>query len=174
MTAELVHVPRTVHGIRERSFEASAIDRGPEGPVELQYTTLRTVDAYKSILPKFNEEENFYERVLSLSEDGEAPIRVLDIGCGQGHMLAGLVGEFPSVQAFGLSAYDYRSLAMSVFQDDLVKVDYRVGDAHKLLEVFSDQEFDVITSVHCVEYLADPLAVLKQAYRKLAQEESSI
>ena len=88
---------------------------------------------------------------------------MLDIGCGQGLIFAGLV-RYPNLHAFGLSSFDYRS-DLTRWNGLDTQVDYRVGDAQRLATVFPDIRFDVIVSQYTFEYLADPLLALKQAYR---------
>lgn len=126
------------------------------------YTTYRGIENYDSLLPKFKGIK-VSEHIASRIEAGATEVSVLDIGCGEGFFLASLAHKYPEVKAFGISAYDYRP--RDEFSKGLLSgVDYRVGDGNKLKEVFADTQFDIVTSLYALEYFADPLNVVVQAY----------
>lgn len=144
---------RTIRAARNLSYLCHAVER--------TYPTHRSVSEHEQSLPRFNDKtylEHIEDRVAQ-----ETPTNVLEIGCGQGALLACLAYTYPGLKTYGLSAHDY-SKEENYWKSEMNKVDYRVGDAHKLKSVFSDTKFDIIVSLYVFEYLADPLAVLKQAY----------
>lgn len=126
------------------------------------YPTFRGLAEYDSRLTRQNGKS-----VIGVIEGkivaGADTMNVLDIGCGKGNMLDDLVQRYPQVKAFGLSAFNFRSNQYQL-QEHAGRIDYRIGDAHKLDSIFSDVDFDLIVSVHGTSYSADPLAVLRKAY----------
>ena len=126
------------------------------------YPVDRGIDSYNYLLPKFNNIK-VTQHIDSRIDAGARELRVLDIGCGRGVFLASLARKHPEVRAFGISAYDYRP--RDKFSEGLLsEIDYRVGDGNKLKEVFADTQFDIITSLYALQYFADPLNVIAQAY----------
>lgn len=146
-----------VRRVRESTYQL----HGEEKP----YATYKDVDGYRDNLPKFNG-RNLTEIIEDKISQGSDCVRVLDVGCGEGIFLANLIRRYPQVRAFGISSFDYRPRAERAWSEYVNQIDYRTGDAHKLNAIFSGVEFDLTVSYHCVEYLSDPLAVLKQIYRR--------
>ena len=132
-------------------------------------TTGKNLDDYKRVLPKFGG-RNFVEHIEAKIASGSSNVRVLDLGCGQGVCSAMLMRDFPQVKSSGMSARDFRPLLPENLSELIKRVDYRIGGAHRLNEVFAENDFDFITALYVFEYFADPLAVLKKAYRMLKPE----
>ncbi len=131
-----------------------------------RYRGNRDLSYYIANLPTF-EELTFFDHARNKTDDSEE-VRVLDIGCGEGLALAELKQKLPEVKAFGISATDMRVITPP---DDLKpyvdSIDYRIGDAHKLKDIFRGESFDYIISTKTFIHLGDPFRVLKQCYRLL-------
>lgn len=128
------------------------------------YITYRGIPEYEKLLPKF-EDQTVLEHINQRIQQGIDRLNVLDIGCGKGIFLDDLIEDYSKegpcrVQAYGISSFDYRFHPTSCRK----YIDYRVGDAQRLRQIFSDVKFDFIVSLHAFRYFADPLTVLKQAY----------
>jgi ubiquinone/menaquinone biosynthesis C-methylase UbiE len=91
---------------------------------------------------------------MALSSCGEHP-RVLDIGCGMGHLTATLSREFPRAEISGL---DYSVSAISAAVDLYSNIDFAVGDAHVL--PYDRNYFDLAVCNNIWEHVPDPLRVL--------------
>ncbi len=128
------------------------------------YTADRDLAGYEEKLPRFRG-QTVTQLIEGKIAQGAESVSVLDIGCGEGRFLAGLIRKYPQVKAFGISAFDYRKES-SPWKKLLDEADYRVGDAQRLASVFPDVEFDITVSRLTMVYVNDPLSVLRQAYRR--------
>ena len=81
--------------------------------------------------------------------------RLLEIGCGLGHVLARLEDRF---ETYGIDVSEY---AIEQAKKNAPKSDLRVGEGIESLP----GPFDVIAAFHVVEHLQEPLAVLKSCAR---------
>jgi ubiquinone/menaquinone biosynthesis C-methylase UbiE len=86
--------------------------------------------------------------------------RLLELGCGLGHLLGLLSNDF---KCTGLDIADY---AVSQTKRNAPKADAMLGSAEQL-EAFPDQAFDVIVALHLVEHLAEPETALMEMGRLL-------
>jgi 2-polyprenyl-3-methyl-5-hydroxy-6-metoxy-1,4-benzoquinol methylase len=91
-----------------------------------------------------------------------APMRVLDVGCGEGYALAFFRAQGCEVRGFDFSAAGVESKNPSC-KDALV-----VGDVFGLLqkEIFSGKKYDVVWLQNVLEHVRDPIDLL-QSLRKL-------
>ncbi len=119
-----------------------------------------TLNEYAWGLPLFQEKTfvNLVGERVSLGEK----VRFLDIGCGKGIALCELKQKFPSVEVTGLSLHDFREVLDDPYLTRIRQVDYQVGDAQDLGDIFRGREFDIIVSWYAFQYFPDPLAVLEQ------------
>lgn len=124
------------------------------------------LNEYNATLPRF-QGKTLFQHIRERVTQGQTPIRVLDIGCGKGIFLCELVSRFPQIKASGISAFDYREILEDPWFTYIQRVDYRVGNAYNLREIFNDVRFDVITSMYTLQYLPNPTAVVEQAYTLL-------
>jgi len=82
--------------------------------------------------------------------------RLLDFGCGTGHLLRRLSGDF---EAFGYDTAPYaRSLCRSNAPDAVVLEDW---------ESLQPSGFDIIVSLHTLEHLPRPLPIVQKLVEKL-------
>jgi SAM-dependent methyltransferase len=83
--------------------------------------------------------------------------RLLEIGCGLGHVLARLEDRF---ETFGI---DVSAFAIEQARKNTPRSDLRVATAEEIGTL--PGPFDVIAAFHVVEHLADPPAVLRECAR---------
>lgn len=148
---------------RSREIQQARVNSYITHARRFPYKTDRDAARYGRLLPKF-EGKDVTEHIGDKLNENPEPLNVLDIGCGDGLFLASIMIN-SRIRSFGLSAYDYRTFAPELLQGYMGRIDYRVGDGHRLARIFPDTRFDIVTSLHAVEYMTDSLAVLKQAYR---------
>jgi ubiquinone/menaquinone biosynthesis C-methylase UbiE len=96
------------------------------------------------------------------SAKADRSLRLLDVGCGQGHITDSIKKEFPSYDIHGLdhsiSAIDY---AHSKFSD----IDFIVADAYH--PPFESEYFDIVVFNNIWEHVPDPLNLLNAVSRVL-------
>jgi SAM-dependent methyltransferase len=103
--------------------------------------------------------------ILTALKDVPAGGMILDIGCGNGAMLAE-IRRHGDWSLFGIESAE-SGAAIAREQG----FDVRLADAsHDLLDVFPGKRFDLIISVEVIEHVYDPLSLLKQARALLKPE----
>ncbi len=96
----------------------------------------------------------------------DAPGRTLDFGCGSGELVYHLAGLGHEARGFEPGA-DYGSFAQSRLGDE-TKSSVHVGSWREM--TFAPGSFDVITFLHVLEHLNDPMAALKKCHEWLADD----
>lgn len=86
--------------------------------------------------------------------------RLLEIGCGLGHLLGRLEGDYETV------GVDVNEWAIAQARGNAPRSRLEVRPAEAIAE-FAEAEFDVVVSKHVVEHLPDPALVLRQVGRIL-------
>lgn len=81
--------------------------------------------------------------------------RILDLGCGQGHITAKMLEAFPGAEVSGL---DYSISAIDYAARAFPGIDFIVGNAYRL--PYSPGYFDLVICNNIWEHVADPLALL--------------
>lgn len=89
------------------------------------------------------------------------PARVLEIGCGSGHTLAGLARAWPRARFLGLEA-----AAQLAARPGSERVEIVQGFAEDLAP--PDRPYDLVFAINVVEHAADPRAFVAAAARQLA------
>ena len=84
---------------------------------------------------------------------------VLDVGCGQGSLLAELQAEFPHIKAYGI---DFSSSAVELAQSRLPQGEFKTLDITK---EFLEKTFDLVICTEVLEHISDDLAVMKNLAR---------
>ncbi|MBI3913940.1 MAG: methyltransferase domain-containing protein [Chloroflexi bacterium] len=102
----------------------------------------------------------FYAQMARRYAPRASARRVLDVGCAFGWVLKNLDNDF---ETYGIDIADY---AIRVAREHSPRSQLRVGDASALRE-YPDAHFDVITSKHVFEHLANPGETLKECARLL-------
>lgn len=133
------------------------------------YIVSRGIGDYTGALPLFNGKGFMaHVKMKTGSRGREDRVSVLDVGAGQAAAISRLKKDFPDIDAYGVSAFDYRrSIEDPEARQRAARVDYRIGDAQRLKAAFPEQGFDFIVSVMCFCYLADPLNALRHCYSLL-------
>jgi 2-polyprenyl-3-methyl-5-hydroxy-6-metoxy-1,4-benzoquinol methylase len=97
----------------------------------------------------------FHERVVDLV-DHVGPSSVLEVGCGEGYVLAAIHEARPDVDLHGV---DLSAPAIAEARDRLpAEVDLRVADATALGD--AEPAHDLVMMVEVLEHLDDPAAML--------------
>lgn len=81
--------------------------------------------------------------------------RILDVGCGEGHITAEIKRQFPEAEVHGL---DYSLSAIRRAHAAYSEVSFSVADAVK--SPYPDGEFDVVVCNNLWEHVSDPIGML--------------
>ncbi|MEC4684597.1 MAG: class I SAM-dependent methyltransferase [Nitrospirota bacterium] len=140
----------------------------PEGfPIFLSPQELYDSDEYSEGDPyalEGNIEDEFHRQRIdstlyllkaALDEKISAP-KILDIGCGQGHITAEIKKNFPDAEISGL---DYSVSAISYAANKFSGIDFCVADACN--PPYCREYFDVVVCNNLWEHVPDPLLLLK-------------
>lgn len=107
--------------------------------------------------------ETIDEKVQSV---GQA--RLLDVGCGAGRFLTDCASRWSGlISLHGLTAYFYNRIFDKVSLEttqqaiDRLGIEVKRGDAQKLANHYSPNQFDIVTAVKVAPYLEDPWALVK-------------
>ncbi len=92
----------------------------------------------------------------------EAPVSILDIGCGAGLLTNALALEGHAVSGIDLSE---ESLKIARNKDLTQKVRYEVANAYEL--PFPDASFDVVCAMDILEHVENPNKLIQEASRVL-------
>jgi len=119
-------------------------------------------DRYKDVsFKKFSQywwSNRFY--ALLIKKFGPEDGRVLEVGCGLGHMLDFLADDY---KVFGI---DINEWALEQADERLPDGEFLKLDAHDLA-IFPDDYFSVVAAKHVVEHLVDPKKAFKEICRVL-------
>jgi SAM-dependent methyltransferase len=91
--------------------------------------------------------------------------RLLELGCGQGHVLRYLVDK-NLISSANISAIDQSKTAVEFVKNHLPDADLRVGDIYRL--DFPDDFFQICLLMETIEHLTEPRVALEQILRVLA------
>lgn len=172
--SRMTEISKYLKGYRQDKFENER---------EYQsYRVSRNLKIYLRELPKFQEKDLLEIIDEKISSKGQSPVKILDIGCGEGKFLLDCKEKWGSdVNCFGLSAFPYHKYekgflfpySEEMSFNSLLKtkgVNIKIGDAHKLYDSFPKNSFDVITSSYAFRYFAHPATVLKMVYQTLKHD----
>jgi 2-polyprenyl-3-methyl-5-hydroxy-6-metoxy-1,4-benzoquinol methylase len=84
--------------------------------------------------------------------------KILDLGCGRGHITAQILQKFPDAE---ISALDYSISAIEYATEHFPDIDFAVGDACG--PPYSANYFDIVICNNLWEHVPDPLRLLHQA-----------
>lgn len=88
--------------------------------------------------------------------------KILDLGCGQGHITNKILKAFPSAEISGL---DYSVSAVESAVKRFNGIDFAVGDAYAC--PYAEKYFDVVVCNNLWEHVPDPLFLLRGITRIL-------
>lgn len=95
--------------------------------------------------------------ISSIIDDCE---RVLDVGCGQGHITHQLNTAFPDLEISGI---DYSLTAIEYANRHFQDIDFAVGDAYHL--PYTSDYFDAVVCNNLWEHVPDPIRMLNAIKR---------
>ncbi len=121
--------------------------------------TGNTYDKYASTNPFEQRMMRGFLRRLDEMLDGLSPSRVLEVGVGEGEVLARLRDRFPGVPMIGLDLPDHE-LATGWRRDDMACL---FGDGTAL--PFADDTFDLVLAIEVLEHVPGPDAALRELSR---------
>jgi len=116
-------------------------------------------DKYGSTNPLEQRMMRGFMKALDDLLDGPAPTRVLEVGVGEGEVMARVRQRFPGVPLVGLDLPD-QALAGRWVDDDLPCM---FGDATRL--PFPDHAFDLVLAIEVLEHVPGPEAALAELAR---------
>lgn len=158
-----------------RQPTACAFALHPKGfPVFLAAARLAASDEYADADP-YSVEENmdsdFHRRRMEITvelvcealagSESQSP-RILDLGCGQGHITRKLRDALPGAELSGL---DYSLSAIAYACDHHPGIDFAVADAYDC--PYAEGYFDVVVCNNIWEHVPDPLRLLAEIRRIL-------
>lgn len=87
----------------------------------------------------------------------EGKFRLLDIGCGQGHITNKILQHFPEAEISGL---DYSLAAIEYAVEHFPGIDFAVGNAYRC--PYSPNYFDLVICNNLWEHVPDPIHLLSK------------
>ncbi len=104
--------------------------------------------------------DSFHRHLVDLARQSN-PLRILDAGCGEGHLTVELRKAFPEIRIdsidFSEGAIDY---AKNTFGDT---ANFSTGDVHHL--DFDDNQFDLVVCSQVLEHLPKPEIAVQELKR---------
>lgn len=97
------------------------------------------------------------ELIKGCIENHNNKYKILDLGCGQGHITARIKDSYPNTEVSGL---DYSVSAINYANEKFSSIDFIVGNAYKM--PYSENYFDIVVCNNMWEHVPDPLYLLKK------------
>jgi ubiquinone/menaquinone biosynthesis C-methylase UbiE len=110
--------------------------------------------------------EHWRHRLICDGTSFEPGMRLLEVGCGVGAVLAVLGQEFPGVRLFGVDL-EPRQLDFARGHLERSGVDATLVEGDALALPFAAESFDHVWMMWLLEHLAEPQAALREARRVL-------
>ena len=110
--------------------------------------------------------EHWRQRLIRAGTQLEPGMRVLEVGCGAGAVLAVLGQEFPGVRLTGVDI-EPKQLEFARGHLERSGVEAALVQADALALPFPDESFDHVWMMWFLEHVPDPPAVLREARRVL-------
>lgn len=136
----------------------SQLEKSDEYSENDPYTVEQNID---SEFHKRRIDATIYLLKIALGECISNP-KILDIGCGEGHITADIQKSFLDAELSGL---DYSISAINYAVEKFPGIDFCVADAHN--PPYCDDYFDVVVLNNLWEHIPDPLLLLKGIRRIL-------
>jgi 2-polyprenyl-3-methyl-5-hydroxy-6-metoxy-1,4-benzoquinol methylase len=118
-----------------------------------------------------NMKSNFHERRINCTLDllghlkNERNLKLLDLGCGQGHITAKIKMQF---NEFEISGLDHSISAIDFAHSNFKGIDFVVADAYS--SPYCNEYFDVIVCNNLWEHVPDPMSLLYEIKRILKSD----
>jgi SAM-dependent methyltransferase len=109
---------------------------------------------------------------LAAMVEGRKGARVLDLGCGGGHVAFNVAPHVKEAIAYDLSAEMLAAVTSEATKRGLANVVTRQGPAEKL--PFADESFDVVVTRYSAHHWRDVPAALKEAKRVLKNDGRAV
>ncbi len=136
----------------------SQLEKSNEYSEDDPYTVEQNIDRE---FHKRRIDATIYLLKLALVESISSP-KILDMGCGKGHITAEIQKTFLDAEISGL---DYSISAIKYAVENFPGIDFCVADAHN--PPYCDNYFDVVVLNNLWEHIPDPLVLLKGISRIL-------
>jgi len=148
-------------------FDKASFAIHPKGfPVFSPIQKLEECDEYSEFDPytvEENLESSFHQRriecTLQMIREANATMhiepKILDLGCGQGHITNEIFKAFPTMEISGI---DYSISAIEYATDNFPGIDFAVGDAYE--PPYTKDYFDIIICNNLWEHVPDPIFLL--------------
>lgn len=102
------------------------------------------------------------EMVNEAARRVEGGFKILDLGCGQGHITHKIHQAFPEAE---VSALDYSISAIEYASDNFPEIDFVVGNAYQC--PYAESYFDIVVCNNLWEHVPDPVFLLNRIRRVL-------
>lgn len=142
-------------------------DRGMEDrPFFDNHGTPRIKPGYKTVLPTFKD-LNVEQLIGKLTETKDGPVRILDVGCGNGRFLLDCYKRWENkVSLEGITAFKYRDLRDGNLSYEEICEYYGIyiqeGDAQRLDEYYQPNNFDLVVSTYALIHMVDSWGTIQR------------
>lgn len=106
--------------------------------------------------------DSFLRSIDDFTTVGVAPVSILEVGVGEGHILKRLTTRYPSAHAVGIDLPD-EHLA-NLWEQEGIPAE--VGDVTNLR--FPDRSFDLVLAIEVLEHVSEPDRALREISRVAA------
>lgn len=106
------------------------------------------------------------------AECGRGPVRVVDIGCGTGHLLLALKGSLRGDCALSLSGLDFAAAAVRRARTLVPEATFYTQDLYD--NALPSRFFDLVMSTETLEHLRTPERALEQLVRVCRPKQGTI
>lgn len=154
--------------IKDNSIEYSCCQHPNGFYIFLEPIEIQKYDEYKNDNPYTLSDIDFHKRRLNCTIElikrleTQQNIKLLDLGCGQGHFTNEFKKRFPKFDVFGL---DYSISAIDYANSNFKEIDFVVANAY--YPPYPDEYFDIIVCNNIWEHVPDPLVLLNAISRVL-------
>lgn len=118
-----------------------------------------TYDKYASSNPIERRMMEGFFAALDASVEGLTPASLLEVGCGEGEVLARMMRVFPAAQAAGIDLPDESLIAEWAARS----LPAKVGDVTAIDA--ADGEYDLVLAIEVLEHVPDPERALREIAR---------
>lgn len=144
----------------EKSFSKYKT-RGPD--YHYKQITKSNIKLYNAFISaKYYLELSLILRLIKKGEGRESPIKILDVGCGDGVMFFLLEKRFPNYN-FDLFGIDNSNIALDIANKKVKNAHFKNADVYNL--PFEDNSFDLIISSDVIEHVVNYEKMLSEIKR---------